>query len=322
MLLGELLLLVVAGGSLLLLAALTGIVIRRGMHKGRAELDGRRGAAFRAAVLPLIARADDDAIAALAAWRGDPVALDVASQLIQLLRGGERDNLLRMVERLGLLDLELGRIASARPARSIAAIRRLGSFPTEAVKTALTDRFRRYDPEPAVRFEAGLALVRLGTLPSVAQAIVALDDGAFQAPAHRIIFRALAAQRPSEMIAAWQSCGTGAARFAITDALGEVFYPDAFAALRRAIADPEAAMRCEALRAARRLGHPSLAPAVLAALADPEWIVRVQAAAAAGAMRLEAARGRLEALTRDAEWWVRYRAGEALAGMRRAAAVA
>ena len=316
--LGQLLILLTAGGSLLLLAALAGVVVRRGMHEGRASMDAQRGAAFRAAVLPLIGQADEDAVAVLEGWRGDPVALDVASHLLQLLRGGERDNLLRMVEQLGLLRAEIARLASKRPARRIAAVRTLGSFPSASVEAALKHRFR-YDAEPAVRLEAGLALVRLGTLPTVAQAIAALDDGAFRAPAHRIVFRALAAQRPSEMIAAWNECGASAARFAIADALGDVFHPGAFDTLRAAIADPDPQMRCEALRAARRLGHPSVVPAVLQALGDPEWIVRVQAAATAGAMRIEAARARLEALTGDGQWWVRYRAAEALAGMRRAA---
>jgi hypothetical protein len=169
----------------------------------------------------------------------------------------------------------------------------------------------RADTDPAVRLEAGLALVRLGALPTVAEAIVALD-GAYRAPAHRIIFRALAAHRPAEMVAAWTTFGAGPARLAIADALGDVFDPGAFAALQSAIRDPDPQMRCEGLRSARKLGHPSMAPAVLAALGDPEWIVRVQAAAAAGTMRLALARPRLMELLNDAQWWVRYRANEAL----------
>jgi HEAT repeat protein len=183
------------------------------------------------------------------------------------------------------------------------------------VEDALQVRLRT-DPDSTVRLEAGLALVRLGTLPSVVDVIETLDEGAYGAPAHRIIFRALASYRPAEMVDAWRTHGDGPARLAIADALGDVFDPGAFAALREAIVDPDPQMRCEGLRSARKLGHPSMAPAVLAALNDPEWIVRVQAASGAGGMKLEQARPRLEAMLQDAQWWVRYRAGEALAAMR------
>lgn len=322
MLFAQLLFAITGGGSLLLLAALTAVVIRRGAAEERARLQTLRAAAFRQAVLPVIGRPDIDAVAALQQWRRDPAALEVAGHLLQLLRGAERERLLHLVEALDLLDLggELKRLASPSPARRIAIIRKLGSFPLARVEEALDQSFRS-DPVPAARLEAGLALVRLGTLPSVADAIAALDDGAFRAPAHRIIFRALALHHPSEMVAAWTTHGAGPARFAIADALGDVFDPGAFAALGTAILDADPQMRCEALRSARKHGHPSMAPAVLAALEDPEWIVRVQAASTAGVMRLEQARPRLEALLTDAQWWVRYRAGEALTAICGTAAV-
>ncbi|UZK69771.1 HEAT repeat domain-containing protein [Sphingomonas sp. S1-29] len=316
---------IAAAGSLLLLAALIGVVIRRTAQEKRARLDAVRGSAFRKAVLPLLHRVDDGAVASLEAWRGDPVALEVAGHLLQILRGAERERLLDLVDALDLLQLDrqLRRLKSSGPARRIAIVRMLGSFPVPRVEQALAACLHA-DPAPPVRLEAGLALVRLGTLRSVDDAIVALDDGAYRAPAHRIIFRALAAQHPGEMIAAWGKHGSGPARFAIADALGEVFEPDGFAALRSAIQDADPQMRCEGLRSARRLGHPSMAPEVLAALGDPEWIVRVQAASTAGTMRLEQARPLLEALLTDEQWWVRYRASQALTalGGTRAAATA
>lgn len=313
----QLLFAITGGGSILLLAALTGVVIRRGAHEKRAALETRHAAAFRKAVLPLIGRRDIDPVAVLEPWRGDPAALGVAAHLLQLLRGAERESLLHLVQELDLLDLggELLRLGSSSRARRIATVRKLGSFPEPRIENALKGRLR-FDPDPEVRLEIGLALVLLGTLPPVAEAIAALDDGACRSPAHRIIFRALAAHRPAEMAAAWGEYSGSTARFAIIDALGDVFDPRAFAALQAAIADPDPQLRSEGLRSARKLGHPSMAPAVLAALADPEWTVRVQAVAAAGAMQLEQARPRLEALLNDVQWWVRYRAGEALLAMR------
>jgi HEAT repeat protein len=319
--LAHLLLAITGGGSILLLAALAAVVARRSLHEKRARLEAQRAAAFRRAVLPLIGRPDVDAAAALEVWRGDPGALEVAKHMLQLLRGAERERLLDLVQALDLLDLdrELQRLGSSSPARRIATVRKLGSFPEPRVEDALQLRLRT-DPNTVVRLEAGLALVRLGALPSVVETIEALDAGAYGAPAHRIIFRALASYRPAEMVAAWRTHGDGPARLAIADALGGVFEPGAIAALREAILDPDPQMRCEGLRSARKLGHPSVAPAVLAALNDPEWIVRVQAASSAGGMKLEQARPRLEEMLHDAQWWVRYRAGEALAAMRVASA--
>ncbi|MEG3085457.1 HEAT repeat domain-containing protein [Sphingomonas sp. PB2P12] len=315
--LAQLLLAITGGGSILLFVALTAVVARRSVHEKRVRFETQRAAAFRKAVLPLIGRRDVDAVAALEAWRGDPGALEVAKHLLQLLRGGERERLLDLVQTLDLLDIdrELQRLNSSSPARRIATVRKLGSFPAPRVEDALQTRLRT-DPHSTIRLEAGLALVRLGTLPPVADAIEALDKGAYGAPAHRIIFRALASYRPAEMVAAWRTHGHGPARLAIADALGDVFAPGAFAALREAILDPDPQMRCEGLRSARKLGHPSMASAVLAALNDPEWTVRVQAASSAGGMKLEQARPQLEAMLQDAQWWVRYRAGEALAAMR------
>lgn len=320
MAIAQLLFVLTGGGSALLLVALIGLVIRRGWQESRSRLDAARGSAFRAALLPLMGQSDPP-LAALDRWRGDPVALEVSEHLLQLMRGAERDKLLNIAERLDLLQPELASLRSARPLRRIAAARKLGSFPSERVCDALHACFAS-DPDAAVRLEAGLALVRLQSLPPVGETLAALDDGAFATPAHRIVLRALAAQRPDEMIAAFAQFREGAARFAVVDALGDIFDPRAFAALREAVADPDPQLRCEALRAMRRIGHPSVAGAIVAALGDPEWIVRVQAAATAGAMRLEAARARLRALTADPHWWVRYRAGEALANMTRAAAAA
>ena len=314
----QLLFVIAATGSLLLLAALAGVVLRRGLQELHADRSVRRATEFRKAVLPLIGRRDVDAVTALAEWRGDPVALDVAGHLLQLLRGAERERLLDLVRELDLLGMkrELIHLRAKSSARRIATIRKLGGFPLAEVLAALNQRFHT-DPAFAVRLEAGLALVRLGTLPSVEEALAALDDGGFRSPAHRIIFRALAAHHPTEIVAAWTRHETGAARFALTDALGDVFDSQAVAALRAAILDPDPQMRCEGLRSARRLGHPALAPPVLAALADPEWIVRVQAASTAGVMRLEAARPWLTTLLFDPQWWVRYRAGEALTALQR-----
>jgi len=310
--LAQFLLLVMGGAAGVLLGAFAVLVVRRGWQESRSAAKASRGAVFRTVLLPLIARADDDAaLSALHEWRRDPVALEVAGHLLQLMRGGERDKLMALVERLELLEPELARIRSRRAVRRIAAIRNLGNFPSILVGDALARCFGN-DAEPAVRLEAGLALVRLQRLPTVAECLAALDDGSFATPAHRIVLRALAAQRPREMIDAWRACRGRAARLAVTDALGDVFDPAAFQALREALCDPDPQMRCEALRSMRRIGHPSLGAAVLAALGDKEWIVRVQAATTAGAMRLEGARKSLRKLRNDRHWWVRYRAEQAL----------
>lgn len=314
--LGVTLLAVLSLAASTLAFALLGLIARRVLQERKALSEASRAKAFRADLLANLQDADSPV---LKPWRGDPVALDVIIHLLQLVRGNERVSMLAIGERLELLSAALARLASKRPVHRIAAIRRLGNFPVASVQSALNDRLAS-DSCMEVRLEAGLALARLLALPEPGEVVAALDDGSFASPAHRLVLRATAREHADAFPLLWAAQRDAPARFAIVDALGELVTDAGLTALLDAVVAPEPQLRCEALRALRRLGHPGAATAVLASLDDPEWIVRVQAASAAGALRIAAARPRLEALSQDAHWWVRHRAGEALARLPKALA--
>jgi len=309
------------GGSALLLAALALLIVRRGWQERALARDAGRARAFCDALLPHLLRpgGTDEA---LEPWRGDAGALAACTHFLALVRGDEREPLLATIDKLDLTAPVVARLGSPRASVRIAAIRALAAVELPVVRAALL-HVLRHDRALEVRLDAALALVHQGVLPPLGRACAALEDHhGLSSPAHRIVLRAIAAARPAEALAAWHAGRHGPARLALTDALGSLGTGAAVSALRSALGDADPAMRCEALRALRRLQHPRAAPAIVAALGDPEWIVRVQAAAAAGALGLAEAAPRLRALLADTHWWVRYRAEEALARLELARAAA
>lgn len=126
------------------------------------------------------------------------------------------------------------------------------------------------------------------------------------------MLRVLAPEYPAQLVHILGDVMSHARRAAIIDALGWANDPAVLPALERAGSFDNIEIRCAALRAAGKMGHPSVAKWVLEALDDLNPIVRVQAVNSCAALRLTRALPKLRTLAHDSELWVRLRAEEAI----------
>ena len=98
----------------------------------------------------------------------------------------------------------------------------------------------------------------------------------------------------------------------IVEALGWADNPDVLPTIARAAAADSPELRSAALRAAAKVGHPSVANWVIGLLDDQTPFVRVQATNCCASLGLSAAVPKLQELLDDEELWVRLRAEHAL----------
>ncbi|MFC0588944.1 HEAT repeat domain-containing protein [Novosphingobium aquiterrae] len=243
-----------------------------------------------------------------------PAGLKLAaiSHLHLLLRGGERERLMQMAELDGLLNETLQTSKSRRAHRRIDAIRLLQQFGSEACVARLRELMAR-DRNPTVRVEAAFALASIDALPPPRELIRIL--GLFDRNPRRLdsaLLRATAKHYCDHLQRLLNDPMPHWRRALIVDALGWSEDPSVLETLARAGAMESAELRSAALRAAARLGHPSVAEWVIPLLHDPVAFVRVQAANCCAVLGLASARPDLVEIARDEDLWVRLRAAHAL----------
>ena len=242
----------------------------------------------------------------------DAECLAAVGHLLLLLRGAERDRLIRLAESDGLLRRALRQTRAWRAARRIDAIRVLQQFGGESALLRLGEVLRG-DRHRIVRLNAAFALASFGRLPPP-RATIDLLGMPGRAPTRLdvAILRAMAPAYPQALQKLLDDPMPHGRRAAVIDALGWSGDHTQLPTLARACRFDNAEIRCAALRAAAKLGHPGAAPWVIAALRDPVTAVRIQAVNACAALGLVQAVPQLLALAGDAELWVRLRAAEAL----------
>lgn len=240
------------------------------------------------------------------------VRLAAISHLHLLLRGGERASLMQMAELDGLLEATIRKSRHLQAARRIDAIRMLQQFGSEACIARLRQMLVR-DPSRPVQMEAAFALASMGALPPPREVIRIL--GMFERKTTRLdqaLLRACAEAYSDHLLQILEDPMPHWRRAAIVEALGWADNPDVLPFLAGAAAIDSADLRGAALRAAAKIGHPSVAPWVLPLLEDPTPFVRVQAANCCASLGLREAVPMLRRLLGDEELWVRLRAVHAL----------
>ena len=238
--------------------------------------------------------------------------------LIQLVRGDDRDRLFEICERAHLFDETLRKLGSPIKARRIESVRELELYGSASCVEGL-ERCLAHDKSPTVRLQAAVALANLGHLPECRHLLARLD--LTQRPLtrmHASLFRSIAGRDFSAMVDLSFDDAFVAQRPMLVDALGWTANFDALAALDHHGHDTNAEVRCAAIRAARRIGHPAAAVWITALLVDPSEPVRIQAVQACGDLGLRETVPILLSLAQHQSWWVRTRATEALEKLRSA----
>ncbi|MCP9223614.1 HEAT repeat domain-containing protein [Erythrobacter sp. LQ02-29] len=229
-----------------------------------------------------------------------------------LLRGGERARLMEMAELDGLLAVTLRRSHSWRRAERINAIRLLQRFGSEACIARIRALMAR-DRSQRVRMEAAFALAAMHALPPPREIMRLL-----RMPARRpsrldvALLRTSSPQYSEQLVLLLDDDLSGEWRAELIDALGWSGNMEVIGLLKHAARYHDPEIRCAALRAAAKLGHPSARSWVLRALDDEVTSVRVQAVNACAALGLREASDKLREMRADPQLWVRLRAELAL----------
>ena len=248
-------------------------------------------------------------------WTGSwpaSLRLSAVAHLHLLLRGGDRQRLMQLAELDGLLDATIRSSHRWRAARRIDAVRLLQQFGSDACVARLRAMFTR-DQHPKVRLEAAFALASLGALPPPRELVRIL--GMFDRKPNRLdsaLLRSLAPHYPdhlqlmlADQMPLWQ-------RAMIIDALGFSEDLSVMPTLERAAGMDDPELRSAALRAAAKIGHPTVAEWVAPLLDDPVPFVRIQAANCCASLGLQSAVPRLREHLADEDLWVRLRVEHAL----------
>lgn len=297
-------------------AMMLGLYVRRRAYERRISLERQDDSAISRRLLHLIHQPEFDRSSVQLDELAPGQAHRIFSHLLRLVRGQDHDRLLLLADWVGLPDMSIRAMKHSLAARRVDAMRLLEQFPVARAIEALLDQMG-HDPVPAVRLEAAAALARTGNLPCPRHIIEMLDlKSKLANRLHEAIFRSSASAFADELAQVSRDKSLGPVRPLLVEAIGwsEDYSLLPVLALHASDLDPE--IRAAALKAARKLGHPSVSPWVRMLLLDPAEQVRIQAARTAGALGLRDAIPVLSTLVENPSWWVRTRAVEALSLLR------
>ena len=240
---------------------------------------------------------------------------DLSVELIQLVRGSDRDRYIETATRLGVPKRLRHHLNSGSTRVRLAAAEALSQFTDESsvarLHAALSDR------SPDVRLSAAISLASMGKAPPARDLVDRLGIGTTENSLLTVaLFREIAGERPDEIKALILDPtvppGAKASAIEALSSSGDYALVPVITTLA-STAHPDDPALPRYLRALAGFAHPAALPAVKRCLGSPSWEVRAAAAAAAGQIGLAELAPWLRELLGDREWWVRFRAGEALA---------
>lgn len=242
------------------------------------------------------------------------VAIDLASELVGLVRGSELERLLRLLSRMGMPRGLQRRVRRGPERQRIVAAELLACFNGYEVLHALQDALD--DPSLDVRTTAALALAEKGEAGDARVLMERVWQGGGLSRQLLDIMVRLMPDQPLAIlgIARDRSVPVPVRAMAI-EAIGRSGALQLWQDVEALCSDENPEVMAQGLRALGAIGHPGGGPAVVKALVHPSWDVRAAAAEAAGRLQITAVAPRLVALLEDENWWVRLRAGSALADM-------
>ena len=242
------------------------------------------------------------------------VAAALTSELAELTRGEDRQQVLARATELGVADLLIRRLHARTAQTRLSAVETLALFGEygELARSALDDR------NSDVRLGAALAIAQREDAPQPAELVEKLRIGREEHSLLLVSMMAdLAGRNPAAVAALlFDKDMPYEAKVAATDALsacGGEYAPMLAQMAVKATGEPDLQPRI--YRALGKAGHPVGIDAIGDGLASPEWPVRAAAAEAAGKTGALELCEELGGMLDDVNWWVRFRAGEALLKM-------
>ena len=278
---------------------------------------GRRAEAREAErrrLIPLLLAEDGDE--QLQGRRNTPgLVSDLAVELIQLVRGTDRERFAERATRLGVPDQLRRQLARGNARQRQRAAEALAQFVDAQTVSAL--RAALDDPNPDVRLTAAISLAEKGEAPPAGELVERLGIGRQERSLLvAALFKEIAQHRSGDLELLLRDARAPAdARVAAVEALAASGRYELVPLIAEVVlaTPPGDRVLPRYLHALAAFGHPAAEAAVARCLDSPEPQVRGAAAAAAGRIGLVSLAPRLEALLGDSSWQVRFRAGHALA---------
>jgi HEAT repeat protein len=236
------------------------------------------------------------------------------------VRGSGKEYLMRLADRLGLVDRYLTELNSRRRWRRAQAAEYLGYFGGERSVRPIGELLA--DPDETVRAVAARALARTGTSEAAPILAGTLDDPS-ELTRLRVAENLERIGRPAveplvEVLESSRGANEGPLHGPIQAArvLGQLRASEARPALgEAALRGKDVNLRAQATLALGKVGDPEDVPKLLESCEDEAWPVRAQAANALGMIGDISTIPMLQKLMTDQEWWVRLNASRALANM-------
>jgi len=235
-------------------------------------------------------------------------------EYLSLLRGAERDRLVRLAEETGLVERSLLALGARGRWRKAKAAENLGYFGGPGAVGAIVQLFPNRDE--TLRAVAARALARIGT-PEAARALAETLNDFSELTRLRMAenLERIGHEAVGPLLDTLGS-GTPPGRLLAVRVLGNLRALEAGPALREAMRDGESPdLRAQAALALGKIGNPDDLPALVESASDEAWPVRALAASALGMIGEASTIPTLRELTVDREWWVRLNASRALANI-------
>jgi hypothetical protein len=251
-----------------------------------------------------------DAYAGLSRWE-QHVLLRVLQDLVEQVKGGDRDKLLALMQRVGFRQAALEGLGSFRLGERRTACRVLGYFDQPEAIAALRRALR--DRDLPVRLIAARALLQKDKVESLHGLLADLDFSPDNPPLMLAeLFAHLPASLRPEAVRLLGEPIPEEWRRMLAIALGRNQVHEAYDAIAALTGAASPRVRAAAWVALRDLGDPLAGDLVVTGLGDANASVRRAACRCAGAFGGAAVRPLLGTLLDDRDWWVRFEAASAL----------
>jgi HEAT repeat protein len=263
---------------------------------------------------------DQPELSLLRPWQRDLFLSKLMIERMFLLRGAGREQLMKLAEDLGLVEMYLNALGSRRRWRRARAAENLGHFGGEKAVEPLGQLLS--DEDETIRAVAARALARIGSDEAVRLLARTLDDSS-ELTRLRVAENLERVGHPAvgplvDSLEDVASLGAEDLHGPIMAArvLGNLRAVEARGVLRQVACDGrEDDLRAQATLALGKIGDPEDVPTLLQSALDESWPVRAQAANALGMIGEVSTVPALEKLAADEEWWVRLNGAKALANL-------